>query len=115
MPTLHPDTRLHSWMGQNASFSTLRIDQLILPGSHDSASDKQAPSGYFFETTQDVSPFDQIKGGVRVLDLRVQFFPSFAPGDPNRFRLFHLTLTGRTLSTDIFEPLNEFFEGVDKA
>ncbi|WP_297839370.1 hypothetical protein [Pseudomonas sp.] len=111
---LHPDTRTHSWMGQNAAFATLRIDQLILPGSHDSAADKQSPSGYFFETTQDVSPIDQIKGGVRVLDLRVEFCPEYPVGDPNRFQLFHVTRTGRNLSTDIFKPLNGFFNGIKK-
>ncbi|MDY7560555.1 hypothetical protein QN382_01135 [Pseudomonas sp. 10B1] len=112
---VNPNTRLHSWMGQNAAFATLRIDQLILPGSHDSAADKMAPGGYFFETTQDVSPIDQVKGGVRVLDLRVEFLPQHEVGHPKRFTLFHVTYTGRTLTTDIFEPLNEFLNGVKKA
>lgn len=110
---LNPDTRMHSWMSQNAAFATLRIDQLILPGSHDSGADKQA-SGYFFETTQDVSPIDQIKGGVRVLDLRIEFDPLVAADDPMRFSLYHVTNTGRSLLLDIFEPLNEFFRGVDQ-
>jgi hypothetical protein len=112
---IHPDTRPHSWMGKNAAFATLRIDQLILPGSHDSAADKQSPGGFFIETTQDVSPFDQLKGGVRVLDLRVEFCPDYAPGDPKRFQLFHLTFTGRNLATDIFKPLNDFLWGVERA
>jgi hypothetical protein len=112
---INPNTYRHSWMGQNKTIGNLRIDELILPGSHDSAMDKLAPNGQKLqqEVTQDVSPIEQIRQGIRVLDLRVWFDDSYPEGDPRRFQLFHMSYSGRTIATDILEPLDQFYYGVN--
>ncbi|TPG87831.1 hypothetical protein EAH72_33910 [Pseudomonas caspiana] len=100
----------HDWMGNNPTIGNLRIDELILPGTHDSGFDKKSPTGgNNWENTQDVSPAEQIAGGIRVLDLRVQFMPGEAPSSPKRFSIFHTSRNGRTVAGDILGPLNTFY------
>jgi hypothetical protein len=100
-----------NWMGALPELGRLRIDQLILPGSHDSGMDKQAdnivpPQ----EVTQDVSCIEQVRGGIRVLDLRVRANREYTPDSPYRYKLFHLSTSGRTVLGDIVLELNRFYE-----
>lgn len=101
---------LQSWMGNNPVIGNLRIDELILPGTHNSGFDKKSPTGgNKWENTQDVSPAEQMAGGIRVLDLRVQFMPGEAADSPKRFSIFHSSRNGRTIAVDILGPLNNFY------
>lgn len=106
---------LHAWMGYNAIIGSLRIDQLILPGSHDSGSHKkrQPQLQLPHELTQDVAPIDQVRGGIRVLDLRVRYCEQFEVGDPRRFQLFHLNTTGQSFEADIITPLLAYYAAAD--
>lgn len=109
----YPLTARHNWMHRMPQIGTLRIDQLVLAGTHNSGSDKQAPSLMLpQEYTQDVSPAKQIEAGIRALDLRVRFVQDYPVGDPRRFQLYHLTSSGRTVSDDIFDMLDRFYDGV---
>lgn len=98
------------WMSQTPDIKNLHIGQLILPGSHDAGSDKQAPNLQLpQEITQDVSPHKQVLHGIRALDLRVAFYAEYAPGQAQRFQLFHRTSSGRTVANDILAMLLNFF------
>lgn len=99
------------WMSDTPEMESLLIGQLILPGTHDSGSDKQA-SGHqtIWEITQDVPPLDQILHGIRALDIRVRFYEEFEPGDNRRFQLFHYFSSGRTVSADVISALMEFYQ-----
>ncbi|MBV4552983.1 hypothetical protein HU742_017705 [Pseudomonas sp. SWRI102] len=98
------------WMGSTPGIYKLRIDELILPGTHDSGSDKEAPKFLLpNEITQDVPIRDQINRGFRVIDLRVELFPSQPVGHPRRFQLYHLTSSGRTIADDVLGVLNAFY------
>lgn len=100
-----------NWMGAHPELGRLRIDQLILPGSHDSGMDKQAPNFSIpQEITQDVPCIEQIRGGIRVLDLRVQLHHSYTPDQPARYQLYHLTSSGRTVLGDVVMALEQFYE-----
>ncbi|WAH59211.1 hypothetical protein LZ023_06545 [Pseudomonas silvicola] len=96
------------WMWRYNGVRYLRIQDCILPGTHNSAFDKEAPSTPSSETCQDVSPLKQLRAGIRVLDLRVQFFSGYSAGDPRRFSIFHSTTSGRTVANDILGALNQF-------
>ncbi|QXI38661.1 hypothetical protein [Pseudomonas xantholysinigenes] len=99
-----------NWMGKHPELGRLRIDQLILPGSHDSGMDKQAPNYNFRqEVTQDVPCLAQLRGGIRVLDLRVQAHRSFRPDQPERYQLYHLKSSGRTVLGDVVMALETFY------
>jgi len=98
------------WMNNTPGLYKLRIDELILPGTHDSGSDKEAPKFMLpNEITQDVPIREQIIRGFRALDLRVELFPSQPIGHPRRFQLYHLTASGRTVATDVLDVLNVFY------
>ncbi len=100
-----------NWMGALPELGRLRIDQLILPGSHDSGMDKQADNVIPpQEVTQDVSCIDQIRGGIRVLDLRVRANREYTPDSPYRYKLYHLSTSGRTVLGDVVLELNRFYE-----
>ncbi|WP_296256413.1 MULTISPECIES: hypothetical protein [unclassified Pseudomonas] len=105
------DAPVHlQWMAQTPNLEHLRIDELILPGSHNSGSDKQSPNfGVPQEYAQDVSPLEQLRHGIRVLDLRIAVDENYPEGDPARFQLFHLTSSGRTVAVDIVEAVRAFF------
>lgn len=107
--------RLHAWMGNNAIIGNLSIDKLVLPGSHDSGSNKEhyVQMQLPHEVTQDVSLIKQIRGGIRVLDLRVQCCEQFRVGDPRRFQLTHFTTTGVSLEADLLGPLLDFYSAAD--
>jgi hypothetical protein len=99
------------WMNNTLHIENLRIDELILPGSHDSGYDKKAPNAFLpQEITQDVSPQEQVAAGVRVLDLRVEFYSSKPVGRAHRFQIFHMTSSGRTVSVDILDMVNDFYD-----
>lgn len=105
-----------SWIAETPDIEQLRIDELILPGSHNSGSDKQSPNlGVPQEYAQDESPLEQLRQGIRVLDLRVTFKERYVEGDPNRFQLFHLTSSGRTVAVDIVEAVREFFAELESS
>jgi hypothetical protein len=92
----------------------LRIDELILPGTHDSGADKKA-SNFTLpqEKTQDVPIIEQILAGFRVLDLRVVFSANAPVGSDKRFQLFHLASSGRTVGDDVLASLNAFYDDPD--
>jgi hypothetical protein len=97
-----------TWMSAYPSARHLRIVDCTLPGTHDSGFDMEAPYTNSIETCQDVSPFKQLMAGIRVLDLRVQFFPGYPAGAPGRFSIFHDGNSGRTVKVDILDKLLEF-------
>jgi hypothetical protein len=113
----HTDAPAHlSWMAETPDIEPLRIHELILPGSHNSGSDKHSPNlGVPQEYAQDESPLEQLRQGVRALDLRVTFHDQYPEGDPNRFQLFHLTSSGRTVAIDIVEAVREFFAELESS
>lgn len=119
MTALHRDTQspVHmQWMAETANLEHLRIDELILPGSHNSGSDKQSPNlGIPMEYAQDEAPLEQLRNGIRVLDLRVLLDDDHPEGDPNRFQLFHLTSSGRTVAVDIIEAVRAFFAELESS
>ncbi|SFB48326.1 hypothetical protein SAMN03159488_04265 [Pseudomonas sp. NFIX10] len=93
-----------NWMGYYPSATaSLRIDEMILPGTHNSAMDKQAPYSNSYETCQDVSPHSQLQTGIRVLDLRVEFFFGYDVGDAKRFMIYHSLNSRRTIEGDCLQ------------
>ncbi|MGA3683919.1 hypothetical protein ACPCX5_28410, partial [Pseudomonas graminis] len=63
-----------------------RSDQLIPPDAHNAGSDKLSPSfAVPQDMAQDVAPREQLRQGVRALDLRVAFYSKYEKGDPRRF------------------------------
>ncbi|WP_238963576.1 hypothetical protein [Pseudomonas sp. AF32] len=105
---------LDCWMYNTPGLDTLRIDELILPGTHDSGADKAAPNPTLLqEKTQDVPIIEQILAGFRVLDLRVVFSANAPADSDQRFQLFHLTSSGRTVGGDVLDPLNHFYDDPD--
>ena len=112
MNTVSPHAK-HNWMHRIPHLGRLRVDELILPGAHDSGSDKESPNlSLPQEYTQDVSPAKQVEAGIRALDLRVSYYENHPPGDPRRFQLFHLTSSGRNVAVDIIEMLETFYQGI---
>jgi len=102
------------WMANTPQLEHLRIDELILPGTHNSGSDKQSPNtGVPQEFAQDVSPLEQLRNGVRVLDLRIRFYEDAPEGSPERFQLFHLTSSGRTVAIDIVQAVLDFCDEIE--
>jgi len=99
-----------TWMSTYEGCRYLRIDDAILPGTHNAGMDKEAAYGNSLETCQDVSPYKQLMTGVRVLDLRVQFSSANSPGDPQRFRIFHDLQSGRTVEGDVLAAVLSFRE-----
>ncbi|WP_243245550.1 hypothetical protein [Pseudomonas maioricensis] len=97
-----------SWMSSYNGARYLRIADAILPGTHNSGFDKEAPYSNSFETCQDVSPYKQIMTGIRVLDLRVQFFSGVPAGSPDRFQIFHSLVSQRTVDGDILGEVLRF-------
>ncbi|WP_296232507.1 hypothetical protein [Pseudomonas sp. UBA4617] len=84
-----------SWMGALPELGRLRVDQLILPGSHDSGMDKQADNIVpLQEVTQDVSCIEQIRNGIRVLDLRVRANREYTPDSPHPLQALSLEYFG---------------------
>ncbi|WP_296269164.1 hypothetical protein [Pseudomonas sp. UBA6562] len=101
------------WMGDSPEIGCLRIDQLILPGSHDSGMDKEADSFTVpQEVTQDVPCIEQIQKGVRVLDLRVRANHEYTPDEIGRYKLYHANPSGRTVLGDVINRLNHFYDDV---
>ncbi|MFK0092738.1 hypothetical protein [Pseudomonas sp. NPDC090592] len=81
----------------------LPIGEAILLGTHNSGYDKQAQWAPSMETCQDVPVYDQLTWGIRVLDLRVQFYSGYS--DARRFSIFHNTSNGRTVEGDVLQAL----------
>ncbi|BBP63958.1 hypothetical protein PHLH5_14990 [Pseudomonas sp. Cab53] len=104
-----------NWMGYYPGVTgSLRIDEMILPGTHNSAMDKQAGYSNSLETCQDVSPHSQLHTGIRVLDLRIQFYWGLAQSDPRRFSIFHSGNSGRTVSGDCLQAAINLYTAHDK-
>lgn len=91
------------WMERYAGSRVLPIGETVLLGTHHSGYDKKGPSTPSMETCQDVPIYDQLMWGVRVLDLRVQFF-SGASG-ARRFAIFHKATNGRYIEGDVLQAL----------
>lgn len=95
-----------SWMYRyrgNRSIGSLPIGEAVLPGTHNSGMDKKAPMTPSSETTQDVPVYEQLMAGIRVLDLRVEFFAGVS--NPRRFSIYHSTNNGRTVEVDVLDAL----------
>lgn len=93
-----------NWMGYyNGATANLRVDELVLPGTHNSGSDKQAPYSNSYDTCQDVSPHTQLQTGIRALDLRVKFYWGYPAGDWRRFTIYHSLDSGRNVRGDILQ------------
>lgn len=97
-----------TWMSTYRGARDLRIMDLVLPGSHDAGMDKEAPYTNSLETTQDKSPWYQIMSGIRVLDLRIQFFSGYSVNDPKRFQIFHHASSRRTVRGDILQAVTNW-------
>ncbi|KFE51401.1 hypothetical protein [Pseudomonas syringae] len=106
----------YNWMALTPQIGTLRIDELILAGTHNAGMDKQSPNMSLpQEITQDVSPLEQIQNGIRVLDLRVSYYEKYPPGDPRRFQIYHATSSGRTIAIDILGALLGFYSKLEQS
>jgi hypothetical protein len=104
-----------NWMGYYPSATaSLRIDEMILPGTHNSATDKQADYSNSYDTCQDVSPHSQLHTGIRVLDLRVEFFSGYPQGNAKRFSIFHSLNSGRTVEGDCLQAAINLYTAHDK-
>lgn len=111
-----PRPKYANWMALTPQIGKLRIDELILAGTHNSGMDKKSPYMNFLqEITQDVSPLEQIENGIRVLDLRVSFYEKYPAGDPRRFQIYHATSSGRTIATDILNAMQTFFSSLEQS
>jgi hypothetical protein len=105
-----PYTNEHrsTWMSTYTGCRDLRVNDAILPGTHNSGMDKQASYQNSLATCQDVSPFNQLMTGIRVLDLRTQFYSGYPLGDHRRFMIFHDLNSGRTIEGDILSQVLNF-------
>lgn len=99
-----------NWMGSIPDLGRLKIHELILPGSHNAGMDTQVNGVIAQELTQDVPCIEQIRGGVRVLDLRVRAYTEYTPDQPYRYQLYHLSSSGRTLFGDVLNELKAFYQ-----
>lgn len=104
------NNRTH-WMSTYSGVRNLPIHLAILPGTHNSAFDKQAEWTPSSEVCQDVSPHAQLNAGIRVLDLRVQFYSGYPVGHASRFSIFHSTTNGRTVQEDIIRGVKVYQHG----
>ena len=103
------------WMANIPHLGRLRIAELILPGTHNAGMDKQSPNfSWPQEITQDVPPEEQIRQGIRALDLRVSLYDTYPVSDPRRFQLFHGTSSGRNIANDILAPVEQFFRDLER-
>lgn len=94
------------WMERYSGSRVLPIGETVLLGTHNAGYDKKGPETPSMETCQDVPIYDQLMWGVRVVDLRVQFF-SGASGQ-RRFAIFHKTPNGRYIEGDVLEALQRY-------
>lgn len=103
-----------NWMALTPQIGNLRIDELILAGTHNSGMDKRSPNSSLpQEITQEVPPLEQIQNGIRVLDLRISLYNKYAASDPRRFQLYHASSSGRTIDKDILEAVNSFYRSLE--
>lgn len=94
------------WMERYTGARVLPIGEALLLGTHHSGFDKKAPYSPSSETCQDVSIYDQLRWGVRVLDLRVSFYAG-AHGY-KRFAIYHSSTSGRHVETDVIGSILKF-------
>lgn len=97
-----------NWMLVDMRNSGLRVQDMIIPGTHNSGADKNAPNTGSNMTCQDVSPYDQLHAGIRAFDLRLKFYSGYTVGDPRRFMIVHGDSTGRTFKGDVLDALTRF-------
>ena len=96
-----------AWMSVMAGGYPLRIADAILPGTHDSGMDKKAPRPTSPETCQDREVIIQLYAGIRVFDIRVEYYAGMKD-TPNEFMIFHLNTNGRTVASDFLDAINTF-------
>lgn len=96
----------YKWMEQYGACKNLPVGESILLCSHNSGYDKRAPRAPSNETCQDRDIKEQLAWGVRVLDLRVQFFSNNQGA--SRFGIFHSTVNGRYIESDVLDKLLDF-------
>lgn len=101
-----PNNPRPKWMEGYYATDAMPVSEMILPGTHNSGFDKKAPQTPSQETCQDVAIYEQLMQGVRVFDLRVQFFW----GNPTdrRFAIFHSTANGRYVKADVLDVLRNY-------
>ena len=92
-----------TWMASYGSAFHLRPEDMILPGTHNSGMDKKASYTNSSNTCQDVSPYDQLMTGIRVLDIRTRFLSGNSAA--RRFAIYHDLESGRTIEGDILDTL----------
>lgn len=101
-----PNNPRVKWMENYHATDAMPVSEMILPGTHHSGFDKKAPQTPSQETCQDVAIYEQLMQGVRVFDLRVQFF-SGNPTD-RRFAIFHSSANGRYVKADVLDMLRNY-------
>ena len=101
-------------MGTYQTVKNSKIQDTILPGTHNSGYDKQAQYQSTAETCQDVSPHVQLQSGIRALDIRVQFYFGYGYSDPRTFQIFHGGNSGRTIVGDIIPAAINLYSAADK-
>lgn len=97
-----------NWMSELASQdSSIKIRDLVMPGTHDSAS--YTISGWkpfsAVGLTQSLSVTDQLMSGARYLDIRF----AGSANDPNALSIWHGCLEGGSLK-DILEEIRNFLK-----
>ncbi len=98
----------HDWMTRTLGLKSLRIQEMILPGTHNSGVDKEAYYTSSNSTCQDVSPYKQLLAGIRVFDLRTKYNDD-ASGDSDRaFKITHAIDSGRDIKQDILKAIVDF-------
>ena len=96
----------YNWMERYSGCHALPIGECVLLGAHNAGFDKDAPRAPSMETCQDVDIDEQLSWGVRVFDLRVQYFSGSSGAD--RFSIIHETANGRTVEGDVLDDLSKF-------
>lgn len=92
-----------NWMEVYGGARVLPVGECILLGTHNAGFDKHAPRAPSSETCQDVPIYDQLLWGIRVFDLRVQFFSGSS--GPGRFMIYHSATNGRNVEVDVLQAL----------
>ncbi|MGE8389651.1 MAG: hypothetical protein ACN6O4_16645 [Pseudomonas sp.] len=101
-----PNNSRPRWMADYRVTYALPVGEMILPGTHHSGFDKEAPRTPSSETCQDVSIYKQLQQGVRALDLRVRYYAGNPPD--RRFAIFHKSTSGRHVKADVLGMLKRY-------
>ncbi len=96
-----------AWMSVMHGGFPVRIADAILPGTHDSGMDKKAAHPTSPETCQDREVAVQLNCGIRVFDIRVEYYYGMQ-NTPREFMIYHLNTNGRTVAPDFLDAINSF-------